>query len=228
MLARKRKPSTKQSVFERSDFVCSQGKAEHGRTTCSCQSLATRHCKISAPTCGSQEFYRADRESKHHQRKPVLRSAAYSIGSRCGGQRRIQRCHNQISFSFQAQQHQFHDDLPGRSSNPFQTAATDFTNDRFIRSYLRLFTQTGQYYRDTGNAISREQYKDGCALFAFDLTPQMDSSEVGFELIKHGNIRIEIHFATATARTLTVIVFAENDNLLEIDQDRNVAFDYTA
>ena len=62
-----------------------------------------------------------------------------------------------------------------------------------------MFTQTGQYYRDTGNAISREQYKDGCALFAFDdLTLQMDSSEVGFELIKHGNICIEIHFATNT------------------------------
>ena len=91
---------------------------------------------------------------------------------------------------------------------PSKPLQPDFTNDRFVRSYVRLFTQTGQYYRDTGNAISREQYKDGCALFAFDLTPQMDSSEVGFELIKHGNIRIEIHFAIATARTLTVIVFA--------------------
>ena len=83
--------------------------------------------------------------------------------------------------------------------------------------------QTGQYYRNTENAILREQYKDGCALFTFDLTPQMDSSEVGFELIKHGHIRIEIHFATATARTLAVIVFAEHGNLLEIDRDRNVA-----
>ena len=111
---------------------------------------------------------------------------------------------------------------------PSKPLQPHFANDRFIRSYLRLFTQMGQHYHDTGNAISREQYKDGCALFAFDLTPQMDSSKVGFELIKHGNMRIEIHFATATARTLTVIVFAENDNLLEIDQDRNVAFDYTA
>ena len=93
----------------------------------------------------------------------------------------------------------------------FKPLQPDFANDRFVRSYVRLFTQTGQYYRDTGNAISREQYKDGCALFAFDLTPQMDSSEVGFELIKHGNIRLEIHFATATARTLTVIVFAAHD-----------------
>ena len=111
---------------------------------------------------------------------------------------------------------------------PSKPLQPDFTSDRFVRSYVRLFTQTSQYYRDTGNAISREPYKDGCALFAFDLTPQMDSSEVGFELIKHGNIHIEIHFATATARILTVIVFAEHDNLLGIDQDRNVAFDYTA
>ena len=34
----------------------------------------------------------------------------------------------------------------------------------------------------------------------------MDSSEIGFKLIKHGNIRIEIHFATATTHTLMVII----------------------
>ena len=61
---------------------------------------------------------------------------------------------------------------------------------------MRLFTQTGQYYRDTGNAISREQFKNGRAFFAFDLTPQLDSAEVGFELIKHGNKRSEIRLPT--------------------------------
>ena len=66
---------------------------------------------------------------------------------------------------------------------------------------MRLFTQTGQHYRDTGNAISREQFKNDCAFFAFDLTPQLDSAEVGFELIKHGNIEIEIPFADAVAQT---------------------------
>ena len=111
---------------------------------------------------------------------------------------------------------------------PSKPLQPDFANDRFIRSYLCLFRQTSQYYRNTGNAVSREQYKDGCALFAFDLTPQMDSSEVGLELIRHSNMGIEIHFANATARILTVIVFAENDNLREIDQDKNIAFDYTA
>ena len=111
---------------------------------------------------------------------------------------------------------------------PSKPLQPDFANNKFIRSYMRLFNQTGQYYRDTGNGISRDQFKNGCALFAFDLTPQQDSGEFGFELIKHGNLRIEIHFAQATPRTLTVISFAEHDNILEIDKERNVAFDYTA
>ena len=92
----------------------------------------------------------------------------------------------------------------------------------------RLFTQTGQYYHDTGIGISREDYKNGCALFVFDLTPQLESSDASFELIKNGNIRIEIHFTAALTETITVIIFAEHDNLLEIDENRSVAFDYTA
>ena len=82
---------------------------------------------------------------------------------------------------------------------PSKPLQPDFANNRFIRSYMCLYTQTGQYYRDTGIAISREQFKNGCALFAFDLTPQLNSAEVGFELIKHRNIRIEIYFADAVA-----------------------------
>ena len=51
--------------------------------------------------------------------------------------------------------------IPSKSLQP------DFAKDRFIRCYMRLFSQTGQYYRDTGNTISREQFKNDCALFAF-------------------------------------------------------------
>ena len=111
---------------------------------------------------------------------------------------------------------------------PSKPLQPDFVNDRFIRSYFWLYSQTRQHYRDTGNAISREQYKNGCALFAIDLTPQLNSSDDVFELIKNGNIRLELHFAEATPCTLTVIVFAEHNNLLEIDRERHVAFDYTA
>ena len=65
-------------------------------------------------------------------------------------------------------------------------------------------------------------------LFAFDLTPQLNLNDPTFELIKSDNIRWEVHFADATHCTLTAVVLAEHDNLLQIDKDRHVAFDYTA
>jgi hypothetical protein len=47
-------------------------------------------------------------------------------------------------------------------------------------------------------------YAKGNTLFGFDLTPDM--SEVGtFQLIKQGNLRVEIHFAEALTATINVV-----------------------
>ena len=67
--------------------------------------------------------------------------------------------------------------------------------------------------QDEGNTI----------LFGFDLTPDM--SEVGaFQLIKQGNLRVEIHFAEALTTTINVIMYAEFDNVIEIDRNRQNVF----
>jgi hypothetical protein len=53
-------------------------------------------------------------------------------------------------------------------------------------------------------------------------------SEVGaFQLIKQGNLRVEIHFANAFSATINVIMYAEFD-VIEIDRNRQVVFDYSA
>ena len=57
------------------------------------------------------------------------------------------------------------------------------------------------------------------------MTPQLKSVEASFELVKHGNIQIEIHFANAVEQTLTVIVFGENETLFEVNRNKNVGFD---
>jgi hypothetical protein len=53
-------------------------------------------------------------------------------------------------------------------------------------------------------------------LFGFDLTPDM--SEVGvFQLIKQGNLHVEIHFAEALTATINMIMYAEFDNYSSLE-----------
>ena len=49
-----------------------------------------------------------------------------------------------------------------------------------------------------------------------------------FHLVKQGNLRLELHFATQLPETINVIVYAEFDNVIEDDKARNVSFDYSA
>jgi len=56
--------------------------------------------------------------------------------------------------------------------------------------------------------ISRDDYKNGYALYAFDRTANLGEDD-HFNLVKHGNVRLALKFADALAETVTIIAFAE-------------------
>lgn len=101
----------------------------------------------------------------------------------------------------------------------------DFEDDQFLRAYMTLFEGTGMLNDNKGHGIKRTNYKNGFALYAFDLTPDMTEGS-HIDPIKHGSIRMEIHFKKALAQTVNAIIYSEYDNLIQIDRARNVITDF--
>jgi hypothetical protein len=113
------------------------------------------------------------------------------------------------------------------SQIPAKPLQPNFERNKWVRSYLSLYSGTGKLYQDEGNDIDREEYAKGYTLFAFDLTPDLNDGS-HFNLVKQGNLRLELHFAKPLPETINVIVYAEFDNIIEVDRNRNVIFDYAA
>ena len=91
---------------------------------------------------------------------------------------------------------------------------------------MSLFSGTGKLQKDEGNDIERNDFPGGYAIYAFDLTPDL-AEEGHLNLARDGTVRVDMKFANALANTINVIAYAEFENIIEIDRNRNVLFDYT-
>jgi hypothetical protein len=89
-----------------------------------------------------------------------------------------------------------------------------------------LFTGTGISNRRQGYSIDRKDFGRGFALYAFDLTPDLSNGDEYFNLSRQGTVRVDMKFGTALESTITVVAYAEFENIIEIDRNRNVVFDF--
>ena len=110
-------------------------------------------------------------------------------------------------------------------TQPVKPLKPNFNNNQYIQAYMSLFSGTGKENRDEGNDIAREDYPNGYALYAFDLSPDL-AEEGHFNLAKQGTTRVELKFGTVLANTVTVVAYAEFDNVIEIDCKRNIVYDF--
>ena len=62
-------------------------------------------------------------------------------------------------------------------------------------------------------------------LYAFDLTADLGEDN-HFSLVRQGSVRLVLKFAQALPATVTVIAYAEFKNVIEIDRNKNVVFEY--
>ena len=101
----------------------------------------------------------------------------------------------------------------------------DFANRHYVTSFMSLFNGTGKQNRDEGNDIDRLDFANGYALYAFDLSPDLSEND-HFNLTRQGTVRLDMKFAAALPHTVSVVAYAEFENIIEIDRNRNVVFDF--
>ena len=116
--------------------------------------------------------------------------------------------------------------LDGQQQHHVRPLEPNFAEHQYIGAYMSLFSGTGKLQKDEGNAINRTDFPGGYAIYAFDLTPDL-AEEGHFNLARDGSVRVDMKFANALPNTINVIAYAEFENVIEIDRNRNVLFDYT-
>ena len=117
--------------------------------------------------------------------------------------------------------------LDGQQQSRIKPMQLNYQSDHHVRAYNTLFVKTGKIARDEGIAIDRADYKNGYALYAFDLTADL-GDEDHFNLARQGSVRLVMKFAEALTTTVTVVAYAEFENVIEIDRNRNIIFDFGA
>ena len=112
--------------------------------------------------------------------------------------------------------------IPGTALTP------DYDDGFYIREYQTLFDALGLWRSDRGIDISRDAYPKGYALYAFNLTPNQKTCDNTFNLLRQGNLRMEVKFSKPLEKAVTAILHLTYENMLEIDQARNVVYDFSS
>ena len=89
----------------------------------------------------------------------------------------------------------------------------------YSRAYFNLLSVCGKSLQNDGNGITLNEFENGYCIIAFDNTPDQCHGE-GVHLIKHSTTSLELTFAKPLERTVSVMVYAEFDDLIEIDKTR--------
>jgi hypothetical protein len=112
------------------------------------------------------------------------------------------------------------------NTQPLTPKYTLQNGQSYTLAYQTLFTGLNKMYKDTGSNISLEEFSNGYSIYCYDLSPDLNSGE-HLNLVKKGNLRLELRWQNALTATVMILVYAEYQNILEVDKSRNIIFDYS-
>ena len=103
---------------------------------------------------------------------------------------------------------------------PFKPLKLNFHEKLFVTVCSTLFSGTGKLHGNREGIIKREDYSEGYMIIVADLTPfEIDDN---FDLKEEGTLSIDLVFKSLLAATINILVYAEYNNVIEIDSNRNI------
>ena len=111
---------------------------------------------------------------------------------------------------------------------PYETLELVHNNGtQDLRGYYRFLQATGCLCKHQGNMVRREDWGQGknCTLFVFDNAANgcLDSPVLNPK--QSGELQIVLNFGVPPGENITVILYGEFENLLEIDKNKAVLYD---
>ena len=98
---------------------------------------------------------------------------------------------------------------------PFKPLKLNFDNKLIVTAHNTLFSGTGKLHENSGSIIKREDYSEGYTIIVADIT----QFEIGdnFDLKVEGTLSIDLVFKSPLAAAVKVLVYAEYNNVIEIE-----------
>ncbi len=94
-------------------------------------------------------------------------------------------------------------------------------NPRYVEAYS-TFSGMGKLNYDCGNDFSQ-----GYAIYAFDLTADMCGVLSHFNMVQPGNLALDLTFSAVPAPAVSLVCYGEFENVIQIVSERNAVYDYT-
>jgi len=112
-------------------------------------------------------------------------------------------------------------------ANPLKVTYTG-NNANWTRAYSALFSALNIYHGNRGIPIKISEFPHGFCIYGFDITPNHRAAASSIKTLdKQGTIRIDYHLSAAPGNVpFHCIVWAEYNNVLEIDENKNVFVNY--
>ena len=109
---------------------------------------------------------------------------------------------------------------------PFGEITVNFEDQCFLQGYTSLLDGTNRLFQDTSLDLSPfTDYPNGYTLYAFDLTADHESSCNTYQLVKHGNVGLELRLSKPSETGITILTYLEFDSLIQVDKDGLVTYE---